>query len=154
MSQLLMHIRIAVLVCLGLLGLRCTNRVDDNQKFNVNDTTQLVQAVLNDDLLKAEIIRDFGEEPLKLVAGPVIKPDMQLTFANKFAQVVSLREDARQIHERYPKKLYVSVPSVKLFGEDSATVRLLFHAGNATARFSMKNSNRKWIVVNREYGKL
>lgn len=65
-----------------------------------------------------------------------------------------MNEDARQIHEMYPKELYVSVYSVQLMDRDSATVRLLFHAGNATAHFILKGSNQRWLIVGSEYGKL
>lgn len=57
----------------GLFAIRCKHGADDTQKSNSNNITQLVQAVLNDSSFRTEIIEDFGEEPLKLVAGPVLK---------------------------------------------------------------------------------
>lgn len=140
-------------ILIALVITRCTNSVDEGRKLNVPNIDKLVQIVLDDKQLKSEIAKDFGDQQLKLVAGKVVKSDQQFTFIGKPVRVVPSPSDIHQIHEQHPKELFVSVPAVKVFPNDSATVFLLFHSGNATAVFSLKNDSKNWVIVGRQYGK-
>ena len=132
---------------------QCTAVVQDRKEFAATDTTRLVQVVLNDKKLESELIKDFGDQQLKFVAGSVIKKKYNFVFAGKPVEIIPVKGDIYEIREQHPEGLYVSVPTVNLFPTDSATVSFIFHAGNATALFFLKKKKEKWVIVDRRYGK-
>ncbi|MBD2701211.1 hypothetical protein IC229_11230 [Spirosoma sp. BT702] len=142
-----------ILGLMVLASICCTKKTEDSRELNLEDTVNVVQSVLADKPLEAELIKDFGNQQLKLITGIAVKHNQQFTFAGKPAQVVSVAGDVYQIHEQHPKEFYVSIPSIKFFTNDSATIFFIFHAGNATARFNLKNENGNWVIKNRQYGK-
>ncbi len=144
-----------LIISIGFSLNQCKNAIHDNHGLSLSteDTVVLVQAVLSDKTLESEIIKDFGKQPFKLVEGPASKLDKQFIFAGNPVKVVPLTGDFYQIHQQHPKELYVSVPEIKFFSKDSATVLLIFHAGNATALFNLKNDKEKWTISGRQYGK-
>lgn len=153
MKRSLLFMHVLGLAVIFLIMSHCTS--DDRSRRTIYsvDTTQLVQTVLSDKQLEAEIVKDFGDAEFKLVTNSIIKAHYKFVFSNKAVLLMSVSGDTYQIHQQHPKELYVSVPSVKLFSRDSASVSLIFHAGNATALFFLKNEQEKWKVIKRQYGK-
>lgn len=147
-------IRAAILVYICFMMSSCTDvSKGTTNSFDSADTIKLIQAILNDKQLKTEIANDFGGQPLKIVAGPVVNAGQRLQFLGETIAIVSPEGDARQIHERYPGKLYVGVPNARFIGRDSAVVSLLFYSGNATVRLGLTNVSGKWVVTERQNGK-
>ena len=132
-----------------LLLFQCTS----NHNRDDEAVVKLIQTVLADKQLESELKKDFGNQQLTFVAGQNIKTDQQFIFADKSVRITPLTGDVYEIHKQHPDELYVSVPEVKFYSRDSATVSLIFHAGNATTLFSLKNEEGSWLIKRRQNGK-
>lgn len=143
-----------ILILAILVQMRCGNKSNESSKrFIENDTLALVQAVLNDEGLINEVVESFNDKPFKLIYYPTINHEYKLTFMNRPIQKVTLLEDTYQIPLKYPGELYVSIPKIKFINKDSASVELIFHAGNAIRIFDLKKVNESWKIVRLQKGK-
>lgn len=154
MQSLILFTRYTVSVCLLAFSIvSCVQETNKKKSFSPADTTAIIQAILSDSQLEAEIMKDFSEQPLRLLAGPVIGANQHYRFQNKPVEVLQLEGNPQQIHERYRGRLYVGVPALALIGKDSATVSLLFYSGNATLDLKLKKNDGKWIIRSHQNGK-
>ena len=141
----------AAVIC--LIVSHCTSADRNKRTTFSTDTTRLVQAVLSDEQLERELLKDFGTQEFKFVANFFVKIGHKFTFSGKAVSVLNIPGDEYQIHQKYPKELYVSVSEIKFVNKDSASVELIFHAGNAIRIFDLKKVNESWKIVRLQKGK-
>ncbi|UFH56092.1 hypothetical protein [Spirosoma sp. KNUC1025] len=123
-------------------------------KLTREDTTRLVQRIISDKQLGADVKKAFGNVQFKLIEGIATQTDEPYVFAGKPVKIVpSPSKDILQIHVQHPNELYVSIPSIKFFTRDSASVILIFHAGNATDLYTLKKEQDSWVIRGHQYGK-
>ncbi|WP_128546473.1 hypothetical protein [Larkinella soli] len=138
------------------LGFACRQEGQKtNESFSKEDTIQVIQTALDDPALDSIFRLAYPGKAMKLVSNKIIKPDYEIIYKGR--QVLIVDYDSTLYNPTSfptPPKFYGSVTFFKKVSNKEIIIYLLFRSISQTVDFIMVESDGRWKVKSRSFGKI